>query len=212
MNWQTTVNTLVRPVNSRPTTMRKLYCLWWHERGILKVSTMLRKFLKHDLLFIQNNAAGMLSLQSFQHSYSLLWSPAGKVLIIGGSIANFTNVAATFKVKLLLERLHNVNFRTLALFKDLYCDCTHATTKTCIFTKACLECFRSFSPLSWPVLGPQGIVRAIKDYQTPLKEHEVTIFVRRGGPNYQEGLRVMGEVGECCVPSVIYMWIFVLMH
>ncbi|XP_054861156.1 LOW QUALITY PROTEIN: ATP-citrate synthase [Amphiprion ocellaris] len=62
----------------------------------------------------------------------------GKVLIIGGSIANFTNVAATFK----------------------------------------------------------GIVRAIKDYQVPLKEHEVTIFVRRGGPNYQEGLRVMGEVGK----------------
>lgn len=43
----------------------------------------------------------------------------------------------------------------------------------------------------------QGIVRAIKDYQGPLKEHEVTIFVRRGGPNYQEGLRVMGEVGQC---------------
>ncbi|XP_078501561.1 ATP-citrate synthase isoform X2 [Lissotriton helveticus] len=62
----------------------------------------------------------------------------GKVLIIGGSIANFTNVAATFK----------------------------------------------------------GIVRAIKDNQGPLKEHEVTIFVRRGGPNYQEGLRVMGEVGK----------------
>uniref|UniRef100_A0A4W5RS26 ATP-citrate synthase n=1 Tax=Hucho hucho TaxID=62062 RepID=A0A4W5RS26_9TELE len=37
---------------------------------------------------------------------------------------------------------------------------------------------------------------AIKDYQGPLKENEVTIFVRRGGPNYQEGLRVMGEVGK----------------
>ncbi|XP_026574012.1 ATP-citrate synthase isoform X1 [Pseudonaja textilis] len=64
--------------------------------------------------------------------------PEGKILIIGGSIANFTNVAATFK----------------------------------------------------------GIVRAIRDYQGPLKEHEVRIFVRRGGPNYQEGLRVMGEVGK----------------
>nr|KAF6308697.1 ATP citrate lyase [Pipistrellus kuhlii] len=41
-----------------------------------------------------------------------------------------------------------------------------------------------------------GIVRAIRDYQGPLKEHEVKIFVRRGGPNYQEGLRVMGEVGK----------------
>lgn len=52
-------------------------------------------------------------------------------------------------------------------------------------------------PHCWPSsLSPQGIVRAIKDYQGPLKEHEVTIFVRRGGPNYQEGLRVMGEVGE----------------
>uniref|UniRef100_A0A8C4RAF2 ATP citrate synthase n=1 Tax=Eptatretus burgeri TaxID=7764 RepID=A0A8C4RAF2_EPTBU len=62
----------------------------------------------------------------------------GKVLIIGGGIANFTNVAATFK----------------------------------------------------------GIVRAIKDFQAPLKEHGVRLFVRRGGPNYQEGLRVMREVGH----------------
>lgn len=48
----------------------------------------------------------------------------------------------------------------------------------------------------------QGIVRAIRDYQVPLKEHEVTIFVRRGGPNYQEGLRVMGEVGKLSKLSV----------
>nr|XP_039264716.1 ATP-citrate synthase-like [Styela clava] len=62
----------------------------------------------------------------------------GKVLIIGGGIANFTNVAATFK----------------------------------------------------------GIVRALKEYQTQLRQTKVSIFVRRGGPNYQEGLRVMREVGQ----------------
>ncbi|QQP51849.1 ATP-citrate synthase, partial [Caligus rogercresseyi] len=62
----------------------------------------------------------------------------GKVLIIGGGIANFTNVAATFK----------------------------------------------------------GIVRAIEEYQNKLKEFNITIFVRRAGPNYQEGLRVMREVGK----------------
>ncbi|XP_078572223.1 ATP-citrate synthase-like isoform X2 [Branchiostoma floridae x Branchiostoma japonicum] len=62
----------------------------------------------------------------------------GKVLIIGGGIANFTNVAATFK----------------------------------------------------------GIVRALKDYQAKLKEYNVTVFVRRGGPNYQEGLRIMRELGQ----------------
>lgn len=55
----------------------------------------------------------------------------GKVLIIGGGIANFTNVAATFK----------------------------------------------------------GIVKALQEYQSKLVEHDIRIFVRRAGPNYQEGLR-----------------------
>jgi len=62
----------------------------------------------------------------------------GKVLIIGGGIANFTNVAATFK----------------------------------------------------------GIVRALEEYQTAIREHNIKLFVRRAGPNYQEGLRVMREVGQ----------------
>lgn len=61
----------------------------------------------------------------------------GKILIIGGSIANFTNVAATFK----------------------------------------------------------GIVRALETFQDKLREHKVTIYVRRGGPNYQGGLRKIKECG-----------------
>lgn len=64
--------------------------------------------------------------------------PEGKVLIIGGGIANFTNVAATFK----------------------------------------------------------GIVTALQEYQPKLVEHNVEIFVRRAGPNYQEGLRIIREVGR----------------
>lgn len=62
----------------------------------------------------------------------------GKLLIIGGGIANFTNVAATFK----------------------------------------------------------GIIRALKQYQKQLQTHKVRIFVRRGGPNYQEGLKAMRLLGE----------------
>ncbi|TMW67465.1 hypothetical protein Poli38472_011085 [Pythium oligandrum] len=62
----------------------------------------------------------------------------GKVLIIGGGIANFTDVALTFK----------------------------------------------------------GIIRAIKESQQKLKENKVQIWVRRGGPNYQEGLTQMRELGE----------------
>ncbi|RTG90221.1 ATP citrate (pro-S)-lyase [Schistosoma bovis] len=64
--------------------------------------------------------------------------PDGKVLLIGGGIANFTNIAATFK----------------------------------------------------------GIVRALTEFKEQLKRHNIRIFVRRAGPNYQEGLRVMRELGR----------------
>ncbi|KAI9459160.1 ATP-citrate synthase [Lactarius psammicola] len=73
--------------------------------------------------------------------------PEGKILIIGGGIANFTNVAATFK----------------------------------------------------------GIIRALKEYKTPLINHQVRIYVRRGGPNYQEGLKAMRLLGESLgVPIKVY--------
>lgn len=64
--------------------------------------------------------------------------PQGKILITGGGIANFTNVAATFR----------------------------------------------------------GIVTALREFQPKLIEHNVSIFVRRAGPNYQEGLRKMREFGS----------------
>ncbi|TPX31808.1 hypothetical protein SmJEL517_g04947 [Synchytrium microbalum] len=64
--------------------------------------------------------------------------PEGKFLFIGGGIANFTNVASTFK----------------------------------------------------------GVVRALREFAKPLLTHKVKIFVRRAGPNYQEGLRIIRSVGE----------------
>lgn len=64
--------------------------------------------------------------------------PDGKILLIGGGIANFTNVAATFK----------------------------------------------------------GIIKALREYQAQLIDHSVKIYIRRAGPNYQEGLRLMREVGS----------------
>lgn len=73
--------------------------------------------------------------------------PEGKILIIGGGIANFTNVAATFK----------------------------------------------------------GIIRALQEYKSPLTNHQVRIYVRRGGPNYQEGLKAMRLLGESLgVPIKVY--------
>ena len=39
-------------------------------------------------------------------------------------------------------------------------------------------------------------MRALKEFKTKLIEYGVSIFVRRGGPNYQEGLRVMRELGK----------------
>jgi len=71
----------------------------------------------------------------------------GKVLIIGGGIANFTDVAKTFT----------------------------------------------------------GIIQALKEYRDRLIENRVRIYVRRGGPNYQEGLRQMRELGETLgVPIEVY--------
>lgn len=62
----------------------------------------------------------------------------GKILIIGGGIANFTDVAATFK----------------------------------------------------------GIIKAIKEYQHDLQRYMVNIYIRRGGPNYQQGLQLMRDLGK----------------
>mmetsp|Transcript_19188 Transcript_19188/g.30516 ORF Transcript_19188/g.30516 Transcript_19188/m.30516 type:complete len:1043 (-) Transcript_19188:55-3183(-) len=61
----------------------------------------------------------------------------GKVLIIGGGIANFTNVADTFK----------------------------------------------------------GIIMAMEETASKMKEHNVKVYVRRGGPNFQEGLENMRRFG-----------------
>jgi len=73
--------------------------------------------------------------------------PEGKVLIIGGGAANFSDVAATFK----------------------------------------------------------GIIRALKQYQEGLQRHKVSIWVRRAGPNYQEGLKAMRLCGEVIgVPMKVY--------
>lgn len=74
-------------------------------------------------------------------------NPKGKFLLIGGGIANFTDVANTFK----------------------------------------------------------GIVRALKEFKNKLQKNKVKIYVRRGGPNYKEGLRIMRELGEeLGVPIEVY--------
>jgi ATP citrate (pro-S)-lyase len=74
-------------------------------------------------------------------------NPRGKYLLIGGGIANFTDIAATFK----------------------------------------------------------GIIKALKEYKKQLQENKVKIYVRRGGPNYQEGLSQMRALSkELGVPIEVY--------
>jgi ATP citrate (pro-S)-lyase len=74
-------------------------------------------------------------------------NPKGKYLLIGGGIANFTDVASTFK----------------------------------------------------------GIIKALKEFQRELQANKVKIYVRRGGPNYQEGLCQMRALGEKLgVPIEVY--------
>ena len=70
-----------------------------------------------------------------------------KILIIGGAIANFTDVANTFT----------------------------------------------------------GIIQALEQYKDRLQKNKVKIYVRRGGPNYKEGLEKMRRAGEKIgVPVEVY--------
>ncbi|KAF0990208.1 hypothetical protein HZS_3953 [Henneguya salminicola] len=73
--------------------------------------------------------------------------PDGKILIIGGGIANFTNVATTFK----------------------------------------------------------GIINALKDMAEELISHSISVFVRRGGPNYEEGLK---NIRDTCINLRIPVYVF----
>jgi ATP-citrate lyase beta-subunit len=50
-----------------------------------------------------------------------------------------------------------------------------------------------------------GITMALRDYKKKLKETNVKIYVRRGGPNYQEGLKIMKDLGkELGIPIDVY--------
>ena len=50
-----------------------------------------------------------------------------------------------------------------------------------------------------------GIIKALKAYKDKLHENKVKIFVRRGGPNYVEGLENMRRVGEeIDIPVEVY--------
>eukprot|EP00039_Didymoeca_costata_P001244 m.50999 g.50999 ORF g.50999 m.50999 type:complete len:1070 (+) comp10700_c0_seq3:46-3255(+) len=73
--------------------------------------------------------------------------PEGKVLILGGGIANFTNIASTFK----------------------------------------------------------GVCQAFEELHKTMLEHNIKVYVRRGGPNYQEGLATLRKVGEKLkLPMYVY--------
>jgi ATP citrate (pro-S)-lyase len=70
-----------------------------------------------------------------------------RALLVGGGIANFTDVAATFT----------------------------------------------------------GIQQALKDFHGKLQGAKVKVFVRRGGPNYENGLRLMEDLGrELDIPIEVY--------
>lgn len=90
--------------------------------------------------------------ETYQYTKTILslmtkeYHPQGKVLIIGGAIANFTDIEKTFS----------------------------------------------------------GIIKALQEYKTKLQKGRISIFVRRGGPNYERGLKLMEQTGkELGIPIVL---------
>lgn len=86
MNWPIMGNIQELQANNRRMITPRLFYPWWLGRSILKVG---RGLVQNCVRVVKG-----LFLMFF-----LTWCFTGKVLIIGGSIANFTNVAATFKVQ-----------------------------------------------------------------------------------------------------------------
>lgn len=55
----------------------------------------------------------------------------------------------------------------------------------------------------------QGIIKALRESSEALKAAKVHIYVRRGGPNYQEGLNMMRELGtEIGIPIEVRIMCF----
>ena len=50
-----------------------------------------------------------------------------------------------------------------------------------------------------------GIIKAIKEYAQKLIDNKVSVYVRRGGPNYQTGLNNMKMLGQSLgIPIHVY--------
>ena len=100
-----------------------------------------------------------------------------QILIVGGGIANFTNVAATFKG--IIRALKEVRERART---------QHALGRA----EACVALALDAG-------------RCDGQFRHALVANRVSIYVRRGGPNYQEGLRMMRQLGETLsVPIHVY--------
>jgi len=120
----------------------------------------------HELANYGEYSGAPKTLEVYQYTraiFQLMFSgpvhPDGKILLIGGSIANFTNIAETFK----------------------------------------------------------GIITAIRDFESEIRRHQVKFYIRRGGPNYKNGLQLMQNLAseldlemqvygpECNMTSIILM-------
>eukprot|EP00162_Nutomonas_longa_P015565 comp22351_c0_seq1/m.53906 comp22351_c0_seq1/g.53906 ORF comp22351_c0_seq1/g.53906 comp22351_c0_seq1/m.53906 type:complete len:1107 (+) comp22351_c0_seq1:50-3370(+) len=120
--------------------------------SVIYADTVADMGFSHELANYGEYSGAPSEVQTYEYAKTILdlmlrFRKDGKVLLIGGGIANFTNVADTFK----------------------------------------------------------GIVRAIREHSVQIRDHGIKIFVRRGGPNYQEGLRIMAAVGdELQIPIEVY--------
>lgn len=121
--------------------------------SIIYLDTIANLGKQHEIANYGEYSGNPTTEESYQYAKTILdlmireQHPQGKILIIGGAIANFTDVEKTFT----------------------------------------------------------GIIRALREYQEKLRQGNISIFVRRGGPNYERGLQLMEEAGkEMGIPMRVY--------
>jgi len=153
----------IRAMDARSGASLKLTILNEHGRvwtmvagggaSVVYADTVADKGFAHELANYGEYSGAPTTEETYEYSKTLFGlmtkyhHPEGKVLIIGGGIANFTNVAATFT----------------------------------------------------------GLIQALRIFATSFKEHKVTIWVRRAGPNYKEGLRnIKAAARELDLPMYVY--------
>ena len=121
-----------------------------------------------------------------------------RALLVGGGIANFTDVAATFKGIIQVdfgpscELPNGCQYQRVPLLQETLSLERRKNHKAVL----CSSMYVSLTSKGTCRDDLGTCVQAMKEKAEAIKAANMRIFVRRGGPNYQAGLALMRQMGQ----------------